>query len=118
VGVTALCHTRAVRTRRRAIEWTIAVGLLGLFIFVPVLRDHRRAITTAYLAVLATVGVVRGRPEGIRFLVLSTLVPLLAIALAGLALWVNIWLGLAFIVIVPTTALLVADRRDRRTAMH
>jgi hypothetical protein len=107
-----------VRTRRRAVEWTIAVGLLGLFIFVPGLRAHRRAIGTAYLAVLATVGLVRGKPEGIRLLALSILVSLLAIALSVLALWINIWLGLAFIVIVPTTALVIADRRDRRAATH
>jgi hypothetical protein len=45
-------------------------------------------------------------------------VSLLAIALSVLALWINIWLGLAFIVIVPTTALVIADRRDRRAATH
>jgi hypothetical protein len=104
-----------VRTRR-AVEWTLAVGLLGLFIFVAGLRDHRTAIGTAYLVVLATVGLVRGKPEGIRLLALSVLVSVLGIALAVLAIWINIWLGLAFIVIVPTTALLIADRRDRRAA--
>ena len=101
---------------RRAVEWTLAVGLLGLITFVPGLRDHRRAIGTAYLVVLASVGLVRGKPEAIRLLGVSVLVAVLGIALAVLALWINIWLGLAFIVIVPTTALLIADRRDRRAA--
>ncbi len=104
-------------TQRRAVEWTIAVGVLALFIFVPLLRDHRTVILMSYLAVLTTVGIVRGKPEGIRFLVLSILVSVLAISLSVLALWVNIWLGLAFIIIVPTTALLIASRRNRRVAM-
>ncbi len=105
-------------TQRRAVEWTLAIGVLVLFILVPLLRDHRSVITLSYLAVLTTVGLIRGKPEGIRFLVLSILGALLAIALSVLALWVNIWLGLAFIVTVPTTALVIAYRRDERAAMH
>jgi hypothetical protein len=106
-----------VLTPRRAVEWTIAVGVLALFIFVPLLRDHRTAVLMSYLAVLTAVGLIRGKPEGIRFVTVSILVAVLATALCVLALWLNIWLGLTFIVIVPTTALVIAYRRDRRVAM-
>jgi hypothetical protein len=41
-----------------------------------------------------------------------------AIALGALALWLNVWRGLAFIVLVPTTALAIAYRRDQRAATH
>jgi hypothetical protein len=107
-----------VLTQRRAVEWTLAIGVLLLFILVPLLRDHRSVILMSYFGVLTTVALIRGKPQGIRFLVLSILVSLLAIVLSGLALWVNIWLGLAFIVAVPTTALVIAYRRDQRAAMH
>ena len=103
-------------TKRRAVEWTLTIGVVVAFILVPWLRDHRSVILLPYFAVVTTVGLIRAKPEGIRFLVGSIVVALLAIALAVLALWVNIWLGLVFIVTVPTAALVVAYRRDQRAA--
>jgi len=107
-----------VLTWRRAVGFTLAVGVFALFTFMPWLRDHRSVIFMVYLAVLATVGLIRGKPEGTRRLFVSLLVPLVAIVLAALALWVNAWLGLAFIVIVPTLALVIAYRRDQRATTH
>jgi hypothetical protein len=105
-----------VLTWRRAVDVTLAIGILALFVFVPFVRDHRSAIALSYFAVATTVGLIRGKPEGLRFLVVSILVPPMAIALFALALWVNMWLGLACIATVPTTALVVAYRRDQRAA--
>ena len=108
-------------TQRRVVGWTIAVGLVALLLFVPSLRDHRALLSTigvVYLAVMTAVGFIRGKPEGIRFFVLSVLVALLAVPLLFVAFWVNVWLGLAFVVLVPTMALAVAYRRDRRAATN
>ncbi len=105
-------------TWRRAVGFTLAVGVFALFTFTPWLHDHRSVIFMVYLAVLATVGIIRRKPEGTTLLVVSLLVPLVAVVLAALALWANVWLGLAFIVIVPTLALVIAYRRDQRATTH
>jgi hypothetical protein len=107
-----------VRTHRRIIEWTIAVAILALLSFVPWLRDRWRVIWWTYLTGALVVALVRGKPEGVRFVTLSFLLALIAMALAVLAFVVNIWLGLAFIVIVPAAALIVTYRRDQRAALR
>jgi hypothetical protein len=70
-------------TQRRTVEWTVAVAVLALLIFVPLLREHRTAILMSYFAVLITVGLIRGKPEGIRFFFLSVAI---ATALAAVIL--------------------------------
>jgi hypothetical protein len=72
-----------VDTRRRTLEWSIGIVLLLLFLAVPFLRQNRSVITTLALVALVTFAIVRGKPEGIRFLLLSV-----AAAFAGVLLFV------------------------------
>ena len=54
----------AVLTWRPAVDCTLVIALIALFIFVPWLRDHRSAIFAAYLAgltVFVTIKVIRRR---------------------------------------------------------
>jgi hypothetical protein len=112
------CNTRGVTPQRRAVEWTIAGVLLALSIFVPWLHDHWTTITVVFLGAITVVAFVRGKPEGIRFVVLSILIALLAVPLLILAFLVNVWLGLAVVILVPTSALVVTYRRDQRAVTN
>ena len=115
---TTLCNTHGVPTRRRALDWTLAAAFLALLIFVPWLRDHGTIVGQVFLAVLVVAAFVRGKPKGIRFAILSILAALLVLPFIFLAFWVNVWLGVAFVVLVPTSALVVAYRRDQRAVMN
>ena len=70
----------AVLTWRPAVDCTLVIALIALFIFVPWLRDHRSAIFAAYLAgltVFVTIKVIRRRyslerEAAIKMMALST----------------------------------------------
>jgi hypothetical protein len=60
-----------MHTRRPAVEWTVGLALVALAFFVPVFQDIWRAMVLPGLLVLAAVALVRGKPEGVRFAILS-----------------------------------------------